>query len=111
MLFVQLEHLLRMILYVVIFSNYHIKYGPLLHFCIFWTFSLLVFHPKNIHTLLVCCFVPNTSDTNTLIPVFLHSVQTEGAGHGEGAQQYTKEVAAGLHGPAAAHPAGHLQRE
>lgn len=39
------------------------------------------------------------------------SMQTEGTGHGEGAKQHAEEVAAGLHRPAAAHPAGHLQRE
>lgn len=38
-------------------------------------------------------------------------MQEEGAGHGKGPQQHAKEVAAGLHGPAAAHPAGHLQGE
>lgn len=38
-------------------------------------------------------------------------MQTEGAGHRQGSQQHTKEVAAGLHRPAAAHPAGHLQGE
>ncbi|KAM4634640.1 one cut domain family member 2 isoform 2-T2 [Polymixia lowei] len=39
------------------------------------------------------------------------SVQKKGAGHKQGAQQHTKEVAAGLHRPPAAHPAGHLQGE
>lgn len=39
------------------------------------------------------------------------SLQAEGAGHRQGAQQHTKEVPAGLHRPAAAHPAGHLQGE
>ena len=44
-------------------------------------------------------------------PLPPRSVQTEGAGHSKGPQQHAKEVAAGLHWPAASHPASHLQGE
>lgn len=49
------------------------------------------------------------SSPNPLVSPPPCSMQTEGAGHGEGAKQHAEEVAAGLHRPAAAHPAGHLQ--